>query len=309
MTKFPDYKKVSIDSLIPYARNSRTHSDEQVAQIAASIKEFGFLNPIIVDGDNGIIAGHGRVMAAQKLGMETVPVIEASHLKKSYKRNGVKDCICEDCGAESTVRKDTSPRFCRRCTSVRGGKACKGVFTAARVGCKLCGESFRASTGQTYCSVECRSKDARVERECKCCGVSFQVFKSAINGNTNASGNFCTRACYEKYLCNGERTTGRGSQWKRTRDEVIAAFPFCAKCGTTKNLQVHHITPFRLTHDNSKKNLVPLCVKHHKEVEMMFVETERFGVTPETEMVWRNMIRSMQATTAYRIKEALSATA
>lgn len=86
MSDFPDYKTVSTDSLIPYARNSRTHSDEQVAQIAASIREFGFLNPIIVDGDNGILAGHGRVMAAQKLGMETVPVIEASHLTEAQRR-------------------------------------------------------------------------------------------------------------------------------------------------------------------------------------------------------------------------------
>jgi len=85
---FPDYKRAAVDSLIPYARNSRTHSDEQVGQIAASIKEFGFLNPIIVDGENGIIAGHGRVLAAQKLGMTDVPVIEASYLtdhqRKAY---------------------------------------------------------------------------------------------------------------------------------------------------------------------------------------------------------------------------------
>lgn len=86
MSNFPDYKTVSTDSLIPYARNSRTHSDEQVAQIAASIREFGFLNPIIVDGDNGIIAGHGRVMAAQKLGMESLPCIEASHLTDAQRK-------------------------------------------------------------------------------------------------------------------------------------------------------------------------------------------------------------------------------
>src|SRR5690625_2274718 len=86
MTNFPEYKKVSIDALIPYARNSRTHSDEQVAQIAASIKEFGFLNPIIVDGDNGIIAGHGRVMAAQKLGLKELPCVEASHLTDAQRR-------------------------------------------------------------------------------------------------------------------------------------------------------------------------------------------------------------------------------
>src|SRR5690625_3269452 len=86
MSKFPDYKKVSTDSLIPYARNSRTHSDEQVAQIAASIKEFGFLNPIIIDGENRIIAGHGRVMAAQKLGLKELPCIEVSHLTDAQRR-------------------------------------------------------------------------------------------------------------------------------------------------------------------------------------------------------------------------------
>ena len=86
MSNFPDYKKVSTDSLLPYIRNSRTHSAEQVAQIAASIKEFGFLNPIIIDGDNGIIAGHGRVMAAQKLGIRELPCIEASHLSDTQRR-------------------------------------------------------------------------------------------------------------------------------------------------------------------------------------------------------------------------------
>lgn len=86
MSKFPEYKTVLVSSLIPYARNSRTHSDDQVAKIAASIKEFGFLNPVIVDGENGIVAGHGRVMAAQKLGMETVPVIEANHLTDAQRR-------------------------------------------------------------------------------------------------------------------------------------------------------------------------------------------------------------------------------
>ena len=86
MTEFPEYKTVSVSSLIPYARNSRTHSSDQVGQIAASIKEFGFLNPIIVDGDNGIIAGHGRVLAAQKLGLAELPVIEAGHLSDTQRR-------------------------------------------------------------------------------------------------------------------------------------------------------------------------------------------------------------------------------
>jgi DNA modification methylase len=72
--------------LIPYARNSRTHDEKQVQQIASSIKEFGFNNPVLIDGDNGIIAGHGRVMAAQLLKLETVPTIELSHLSDTQKR-------------------------------------------------------------------------------------------------------------------------------------------------------------------------------------------------------------------------------
>lgn len=86
MTDFPEYKTVSTDSLIPYARNSRTHSDEQVAQIAASIKEFGFTNPILIDGQGGIIAGHGRVMAARKLGIGEVPCITLDHMTDTQKR-------------------------------------------------------------------------------------------------------------------------------------------------------------------------------------------------------------------------------
>jgi DNA modification methylase len=82
----PNYKMVRTTDLIPYARNSRTHSEAQVAKIAASIKEFGFLNPIVIDGESGIIAGHGRVMAANKLGLQSVPCIEAVHLSEAQKR-------------------------------------------------------------------------------------------------------------------------------------------------------------------------------------------------------------------------------
>ena len=84
--KFPDYKPAPVKNLVPYARNSRTHSAAQVDKIAASIKEFGFLNPVIVDGENGIIAGHGRILAAQKLGLETVPTIEAAHLTDAQRK-------------------------------------------------------------------------------------------------------------------------------------------------------------------------------------------------------------------------------
>ena len=76
----------NIETLIPYARNSRTHSDEQVTQIAASIKEWGFTNPILIDGDNGIIAGHGRFLAAKKLNLQDVPCIEAKDWTEAQKK-------------------------------------------------------------------------------------------------------------------------------------------------------------------------------------------------------------------------------
>ena len=78
-------KEVAVDKLIPYAKNSRTHSEAQVAQIAASIKEFGFRNPILVDG-NGVIAGHGRLLAARKLGLKQVPTIDCSDLTEPQKK-------------------------------------------------------------------------------------------------------------------------------------------------------------------------------------------------------------------------------
>jgi ParB-like chromosome segregation protein Spo0J len=78
------YRKV--EDLIPYVNNSRKHSDEQVAQISASIKEFGWTNPILIDGTNSIIAGHGRLMAARKLKMDQVPTIELGHLTDTQRK-------------------------------------------------------------------------------------------------------------------------------------------------------------------------------------------------------------------------------
>ena len=72
--------------LCPYVRNARTHSPEQVAQIAASIAEFGFVNPILVDSGAGIIAGHGRLLAARKLGLAEVPVVVLDHLSETQRR-------------------------------------------------------------------------------------------------------------------------------------------------------------------------------------------------------------------------------
>ena len=77
---------VAIKKLVPYARNSRTHSDIQVSQIAASIREFGFTNPVLITDECDIIAGHGRVLAAKKLGLDEVPCIKLEHLTDTQRR-------------------------------------------------------------------------------------------------------------------------------------------------------------------------------------------------------------------------------
>jgi DNA modification methylase len=85
-SKFYDHKVASVADLIPYALNSREHSDDQVAQIAASIRAFGFTNPVLIDEQNNLIAGHGRVMAARKLGMTEVPAIVVTGMDERKRR-------------------------------------------------------------------------------------------------------------------------------------------------------------------------------------------------------------------------------
>jgi len=74
------FEKVAVDKLVPYARNSRTHSKEQVLQLRASLREFGFVSPVLVDGDFNIIAGHGRIMAAKEEGIAEVPCVFVEHM-------------------------------------------------------------------------------------------------------------------------------------------------------------------------------------------------------------------------------------
>ena len=86
MTKSLKITYCPVGELTPYMRNARTHSDEQIDQVAASIKEFGFTNPILLDGDKSIIAGHGRLLAAKKIGMNQVPTITLDHMTEAQKR-------------------------------------------------------------------------------------------------------------------------------------------------------------------------------------------------------------------------------
>lgn len=148
------------------------------------------------------------------------------------------------------------------------------------------------------------SRRRRVERTCETCGSGFSVARSVLSGKTNSSARFCSRPCYEQHLCRTERISGRGSQWRRIRAEAIRRAPFCACCGTSRWLQVHHAIPFRLTRDNSQENLFPLCVKHHKAVESLFVDVEGSGVPLEdAKTAWTIMLRQWQGATRARLLE------
>lgn len=101
------YENVSIDKLKPYERNARTHSAEQIEKIANSIKEFGFINPVLIDGDFGIIAGHGRVEGAKKLGMTEVPCLFVEDLTEEQKRAYIiaDNKLAEDAGWDTDLLK------------------------------------------------------------------------------------------------------------------------------------------------------------------------------------------------------------
>jgi hypothetical protein len=221
-----------------------------------------------------------------------------------------KERICSDCGKVETIRKDSTALRCRSCASSIAGK--KGVLTiksrTKHTPCKHCGIKIRAKLNYNFCSVDCRKKDSHTNRTCKQCGESFQVRKKSITSNTNASGNYCSRPCYEKWMCKTDRTTGRGSQWKKSRDEAIKKTPFCFICGTNKKLEVHHIVPFRLTNDNSQINLSVLCKKHHKVVETLTHDIEHSEDDFDRMLfVIRNMLIERRTATLLKLKEIINA--
>jgi len=218
----------------------------------------------------------------------------------------VRDRQCRSCGKVETVRKDNLATQCKACASSAAGKVTAALRKAIahRPACSVCGRPVK-SCRAVFCSVKCKSDACRTARQCSQCGTGFTILASSLK--TNASGKFCSRPCYEKHMCRTKRTTGRGSQWNKTRREVVRATPFCAICGTTKRLQVHHIIPFRLTGDNSKANLVPLCVKHHKTVEMLFVGTEGFGIGPIEQEMWQGMLRERQFATLMNLRDLKNA--
>ena len=218
------------------------------------------------------------------------------------KKNWTKEVSCKTCGEKRFVRKDSFPEYCKPCSVFQTAQKLKGQTWAKTKKCFGCNDTIPKRVPHNYCSTECKMKHKRIERTCKKCSSVFFVRKSALSGKTNASGNFCSRNCYNNYLCKDEKVTGRGSRWKQIRLETIKKSPFCAVCGTNKNLQVHHIIPYRITKNNDQENLIPLCTRHHKNIEMMFLETEKYPIE-DNELFWKNVLRTSQQTTRCVLKE------
>ena len=203
-------------------------------------------------------------------------------MKKKRSRGKPQIRVCVKCGKREEVRSDNKSDQCRSCACRVAGA--KGIETIRKrrlqLPCSECGQIFNTIPSAErrrdfrFCSWHCRKRHRQVERTCKFCRQAFHVSKGRLSDKTNSSGNFCSRPCYERWLCNTDKITGRGSRWKAIRTEAIRRFPFCAKCGTTQRLDVHHIIPFRLTRDNGQSNLIPLCKKCHKLVETVFHDAE-----------------------------------
>lgn len=170
---------------------------------------------------------------------------------------------CAECGKVEEIRADNPASRCRPCATrpalAQGHRARSAQRNHET--CRHCGRVFPAppSSRQQFCSRACRRAAQSVERTCVTCGGSFRIARSILSDRTNSSGRFCSRSCYERHLCRTPRIRGRGSRWKTIRKAALRQTPFCACCGKTRHLQVHHIIPFRLTRDNSPTNLIPLC--------------------------------------------------
>lgn len=254
---------------------------DAVCGIEKCLRSGGELKPVVIDSDGILISGSRRISAAKRIGIETIGVIRFETLPKSVRRNGIKDVICSKCGNEWHVRKDTSPKGCIKCTSLERDPKKKESKrrVAPFVHCPICDRSFKKRVGEIHCSIPCRRIANSVDRSCKNCSESFKVYKSRMSGKTNATGSFCCRACYDSWMCKSGRTTGRGSRWNAIRREILMEHPFCAVCAKDSRIQVHHIVPFRLTHNNDPSNLIPLCLKHHKIVEYETLEIENSGAS------------------------------
>lgn len=232
--------------------------------------------------------------------------------RATERKRGTRVRSCIECGKIEQVRADNAAQRCRSCSSRASAAERFGRPTVKPnyETCQHCRCSFVSSPSnrQKYCSLGCLRAAKSVERTCATCGGSFRIARSVLSDRTNSSGRFCSRSCYERHLCRTPRIRGRGSRWKTIRKAALRQTPFCAFCGRTRHLQVHHIIPFRLTRDNTPTNLIPLCRACHKRVESVFHDVEAVDPPlPVTKLVLFCSIHARRTVTLHLLKSSAHA--
>ena len=220
---------------------------------------------------------------------------------------------CIGCGSEKLIRADSPAVRCNSCSGKIGQAAgCTAKRAKApRFSCRGCGEecSATASTiaSRRYCSLACQREAQSDRRACETCGAGFRIARSHLAGNsTNSSGRFCSRKCYAISMVKPDKVTGRGSQWTQARMTAIRRNPFCAFCGTSKRLEVHHIMPYRLERDNDQSNLFPICHRHHRALEKITRQLEASAPSVPYEdalLARRCTLTQVQDVTRFRLME------
>lgn len=206
------------------------------------------------------------------------------------------------CGCGKWFCASNGNKFCNDCIRINRDQPGVGLLT---VTCAYCGNQFQRFAGnikgkKLFCDINCKREYERsrwLERTCMQCGKQFMVRESAIR-STNATGHYCSRECYEKSL-HKEGSKYWRDGFERVKREHFKGVQFCAICGTTKNIHIHHIIPFKMTHDNGLDNLIPLCGSHHTRVERIWLPfIQMFDNPADAKPYVANVLRSRQSATA-----------
>lgn len=205
-----------------------------------------------------------------------------------FRNRGRRDRACLDCGRVESVRADNPGIRCRKCGARPGGLKSGGMLAAAahRVKCSGCGATFNRqpahTTVENFCTPECRARTRNVDRLCKQCGVSFQVWRVVALGKTNARGKFCSLDCYHVWLLAGAEAKSHYIQIKGFRRDAVVSGKVCQRCGTSSTtLEVHHVIPRRIGGMDDPSNLVPLCRHCHGVIECITRDLIMSGTMPD----------------------------
>lgn len=226
----------------------------------------------------------------------------------------VKNETCQENGCKGRFQHFKTCKICGEWFCNHGATVCESCAEqgfkkkqghSVILVCEYCGQEFKRPSANArgkkhFCNIACLRKYEQtksVERTCLECGKSFTVKESTLRCS-NSSGNYCSRTCYEKSLHIDGTVTYKGG-FERVKREHFKGFKFCAVCGTTKNIHIHHIIPFRLTQDNGLDNLIPLCSSHHVKVEKAWRSfIDGFEEPEKAKKYVANILRTQQLVTA-----------